>query len=204
MSRIRFVVEGKHDEYAIPPIVRTILGADFESTFDFWREIRLTAAIKLGQGSLFTKKLKFAMRTAQDAQDHAVVAVLDTDNTNRGERLAELKSARDNSALPPTAIGEATPHLEAWLLDDQRAVRTALGLPTSARIEAPTNCDPKPTLTKLCDNCPARTPGQPIAELYAMIATAIREDRCAHDRETGFQDFAREIRAIVALVIVSG
>ena len=139
MTHIRFVVDGARDERVMTSLVKAVIDRDFESSHTNWRSIM---PLQFGRTSTLTRKLQLARRSAIDSGADALVATVDTDKSKRGMRLAELDAGRADVGLVPTAIGEATPHAEAWLIDDPRAVRDSLGLPTETEIPAPTKCDP--------------------------------------------------------------
>ena len=60
-----------------------------------------------------------------------MVAVLDLYRDTAGARLSALRTGRQyeesRTSDVPIALGEAIPHLEAWLLDDEVAIRRDLG-----------------------------------------------------------------------------
>lgn len=195
MTHVRFVVDGPRDERALTALVRTTVGSDFESSHTNWRSIM---PLQVGLASTLTRKLMFARRSAMDLGADALVATVDTDKTKRGARLAELEAGRTEVGFVPTAIGEATPHAEAWLLDDPKAVREALGLKKSVNIPAPTKCDPKSELERICDTCEARQPGQSVAELLAEIAKRVNASRCTHENDTGFAGFHADVTRVLS------
>jgi hypothetical protein len=83
--------------------------------------------------------------------------------------------------------------LEAWLLDDERGVREALGLPSDQSIPSPTKVrEPKAELGSLIARCnPACEPVEGLARVCAALAL----ERCIHADATGFGDFCDDVRA---------
>jgi hypothetical protein len=188
--RLMFVGDGPRDSVTLPVLVGKILKHTLDPDFREWKQIRLT------RGTGYQRKLQFALIQARDGECEGAVAVVDQDSAHRRERLLKLKEARRadrNSAtyhLLPTAVGEASPHLEAWLLDDPKAVRDVLKIDSSTKIPVVTKSDPKASLNCLIDECPRK--GDRL-QLLAEIATSIRVDRCTHARDTGFEEFVEEV-----------
>jgi hypothetical protein len=115
----------------------------------------------------------------------------------KGRRLRVVLRAReaDRALSPaiPTALGEAVPHGEAWLLDDAVAVRAALNLPADTPIPTVRRSqNPKRTLHELLANSP-RTGDRPL-EVLADIARQLEPSRCTHGKKTGFHGFVGEVR----------
>ena len=82
-----------------------------------------------------------------------LIATLDADNQpNRIELLRDARREFRNDSTKTqvaTAIGQANPELEAWLLDDQ-AVKQALSLSAQAKVPSPSRVsDVKMALNKL-------------------------------------------------------
>src|SRR5262249_36625969 len=135
--------------------------------FEPWKDLHLH-----GSPRGLSKKLLYMLRRARDRGAAGVVATVDADKFAGRTKLADLKSARskdrDAGHTTPAALGEAIPHLEAWLLDDDVAVRTALNLHSATPIEAPTKIkSPKDELNRLCDSSGIT---QTILEILAAIA----------------------------------
>ena len=197
-----FVGDGARDEATVPPLVRTILQIDFSTLFQPWA--RLHAAERRGRPGRrlrgYGRKLLYAIRAARVAQADGLVATVDRDKAPGG-RLGRLREARaaDRQQAPslPTALGEAKPHAEAWLLDDPAAVREALELPGNAPIPSVRQSrHPKDTLHGLWERSPRREAGPEEREIAVLqdIARRVDSTRCAHRRETGFQGFVTEVR----------
>jgi len=197
-----FVGDGARDEATVPPLVRTILQIDFSTLFQPWA--RLHAAERRGRPGRrlrgYGRKLLYAIRAARVAQADGLVATVDRDKAPGG-RLGRLREARaaDRQQAPslPTALGEAKPHAEAWLLDDPVAVREALELPGNAPIPSVRQSrHPKDTLHRLWERSPRIEAGRDEPEIGVLrdIARRVDSTRCAHGRETGFQAFVTEVR----------
>lgn len=200
MIRLLFVGDGKRDAATVPPLVGGILGVEITGENLSWKEIRLQpeSAPRALRG--YARKLMYAVRAARSRRLDGVVATVDTDAEEPRSRLAKLQEGRDldrEKAPPlPTALGEANPHGEAWLLDDDAAVRKALELPGDVPIPAvrDTN-DPKGALDELMD----RSPREKASEhrrlhLLGAIAANVTPNRCAHAKTTGLDAFTKDVR----------
>ncbi|HEV8069476.1 MAG TPA: hypothetical protein VGP76_17175 [Planctomycetaceae bacterium] len=137
------------------------------------------------------------MRRVAERNLVGLVAAVDCDSAVPKSRLQELKQGRQNDRAKnhsfPTAIGEAQPHLEAWLLDDPMAVRLCLGLANDFQVATVTNVSsPKQELDRLIDEHGPRD-GASRAELLGKIASSIDPKRHAHAAQTGFEAFVNEV-----------
>jgi hypothetical protein len=191
MIRIRFVGDGKTEARTLPQLVAKILDVEVQpASTEVWRNIRV------GKG--YAGKLAFVMRQASDAGDQGVVAVVDRDREPKGDRLRTLRDARvayrAKHPLHPTAVGEADPHGEAWLLDDPIAIREALQL--DARIEVLTvrrTKDPKDVVNSLIRGSKYRH--DDVLDVLTDIASRVDSVRCYHMGETGFGDWVDDVRS---------
>jgi hypothetical protein len=126
MIRLLFVGEGERDDTTVPRLVERIVGSAVIEVTKRWSRLHAKG---------YEKKLEFAVRQAQDAGTVGIVATADEDRSKGGQRCRKLirarKELRQRSAPFPTALGCPKPHLEAWLLDDEVAVRTAMNLTRS-------------------------------------------------------------------------
>jgi hypothetical protein len=178
----------------VPLLVTGLLGVEVEAVAEQWKSARLHAA---GRG--YSRKLLFLLIAARTDGLQGVVATVDQDRSDPRERLQELQDARirdrDRRAPLPAALGCARPHAEAWLLDDPVAVRAALELPHDVplpRVDATRN--PKAILDQLCSS--SRLGGSSnLRLLLAEIAGRVDISRCQHARQTGFAEFAADVRA---------
>ena len=194
MIALLFVADGPRDEAVVPPLVEGMLGVPVSSEFRAWKSLRLNARMPV-RG--FARKLAFATRVARDAGLPGLVATVDTDTADRGHRLRWLKEgvAADRLRSPPlpTAVGEATPHAEAWLLDDPVAVRrvleldAAIAIPTIRHVKSP-----KDALRHLMESSPR--PGIEVLGILVELARMVEAHRCVHADESGFRAFADEVR----------
>ena len=192
MIKLLFVADGPLDGVTVPRLVEGILHLRVREEMVGWARLHQTRA---GRG--YGRKLRFAIRQARDGRLDGVVATVDADRDRRGSRLQELCCAReeDRASSPhlPVALGQAKPHLDAWLLDDAVAVRGALGVAKDLRI--PTvrqEKSPKETLKNLLSQSP-RSGERPL-EVWPDIAQRLEPPRCQHANETGFAKFIDEVR----------
>jgi hypothetical protein len=199
MRKLRFVGDGERDAVTVPKLVLGILRADFEHMASPWPRLhrgekKIRGYDLKGHGL----KLAYVLTEARQSGFHGVVATVDTDRSERGERLRQLKTAREADrskfAPLPTALGEATPHNEAWLLDDPVAVRQGLNLPANAGIPDVRGCSyPKSALEELHRDSPRAA--EPPLNVWPDIAAQVDAVRCTHKQDTGFEAFIAEVEA---------
>jgi hypothetical protein len=186
-----FVMDGPRDDATVPLLVGRLLGVKVRASTRPWARLRQQAG-KSG----YRNQLLFAIRQARDAGAVALIATVDKDKDPRRQKLKELLKARedDRASSPafPTALGEAAPHGEAWILDDPVAVRRALGLDPDFKVpnvlKEPSSKD---ALEKLKRQ--SRRAEDPILEVLASIAELVDPARCVHAKETGFHALAEEV-----------
>jgi hypothetical protein len=192
MIDLLFVADGTRDHVTIPPLVGRLLGVNVRAMTTPWARLRQQSGV-----SGYRRQLRFAIRQARDANAVAILATVDRDKDPRRRKLKELLVARDEDRISspafPTALGEADPHGEAWLLDDPVAVRRALRLAGDATIPTVRHTNrPKDALEDL-----RRQSGRAedsILEVLADIAELVDPARCVHAKETGFHALAEEVR----------
>ena len=188
MLTLHFIVDGKRDKGIMPRLVEGILGTEIQGVSRAWFHLRGRSGYK--------RKLQFGMISARLRCASGVVATVDTDKQEEGKRLKVLRSARqelrNQGESLPVALGEASPHAESWLLDDPKAVREALQLPSDTMI--PTVRDarsPKQALDAIIEASPRN--GKP-ADVLPDIARRVNLKRCAHSKETGFEFFVKDVQ----------
>lgn len=189
MIRLLFVGDGERDAVTVPRLVERILDTSVQEVTRVWA--RLHSA---GKG--YGRKLTYALRQARHLRATGIVATLDRDKERRGKRLAKLKRARtaDRKTAPPfpTALGEAVPHGEAWLLADAHAVRQAMRLPGDTPVPSVRSTkDPKRALQTLLTTSP-RANERPL-QVLAEVARLVDTSRCTHRRATGFASFVKDV-----------
>ena len=190
MIKLFFVGDGPRDEAVVPHLVAKILALDaLQSGFSPWASLH-----KKSKG--YARKLRFAIRQARDQNALGLVATVDSDESGRSGRLNQLRDGRDEdrqSAPPfPTALGEAIPHLEAWLIDDPVAVCAALHLAADATVLTVRQTkDPKSTINELSRH---RADFENVVDALEQIARRVEPSRCAHEAETGFKAFVADVK----------
>lgn len=192
------VADGERDHCVVPRLVGRILNAQIDATFMPWKDFSGHPSRAQGTvGKGYERKLKLALLTARNKQLAGLVATLDSDRAPKGERLRQLKAARDsdrenqNLSVLPAAIGEAVPHVEAWLLDDPKAIREILQFPGVREIPNVRDVDPKLALDDLCSESAREVH---LLVLLAEMATSHDCERCNHRMETGLQEFVDDVR----------
>ena len=191
--KLGFALEGNSDYPVIPRLSRRIILEDFpEAVFS---EDSVLRPRKRGHG--FVRELPtFAAQLRDDGAD-VLVAVVDTDNSQKSERLRLLREAKVRCTELGLALciaeGLAVRALEAWLLADEAAVfhvfdgdRASVTFPSPERDPAPKN-----TLNQIVR---VLTGGREITfasyaeELAEAIRLAVLRQRCPH-----FDEFARNL-----------
>ena len=186
-----FVADGPRDEVAIPRLVEAILHAKIEASFQAWKQVRLH------RGRGYNRKLRFVLAQARDQELDGLVATVDCDKDSPRKRLNLLREARNEDrerntvAQMPAALGEAIPHLEAWLLDDEKAVREVLQLANDQRIPAVNQVDPKDALNSLMMQS---VRNEDSIDLLQEIATRVKQNRCNHASDTGYKIFVEDVQ----------
>lgn len=201
MIRLLFVGDGDRDAATVPPLVEEILGLGVTAVTRSWNQklhLHGKSAPQAPRG--YARKLVYAVRAARSRRLDGVVATVDTDAEEPRSRLAKLQEGRDldreKAPSLPTALGEANPHSEAWLLDDHVAVREALGLQRDVPIPTVRDTDdPKGALNELMDQSPREIgSGDRYQQLLGAIAAKVTPKRCAHAKKTGFDAFIKDVR----------
>ena len=198
MRHLLIIGDGQRDTVTVPRLVKGVLKVEFEYKASPWP--RLHRGEKKARGYRlkgYGLKLYYALRSARVGAADGVVATIDADKERGHQRLAAMKMAREadraeHSPLP-TALGEAIPHNEAWLLDDQIAVREVLQLPRAAVIPNVRRCEyPKDSLETLLQESPRHD--EPPLTIWAEIAGRVESKNCHHKKETGFEAFVGEVQ----------
>lgn len=190
MIKLLIVGDGARDSVTVPFFAQKVLGEPIEPDAIPWPRLQSNRG--------YAARLQFAMLQARNRGTVGLIAVVDADRDPQRDKLKRLKEGREKSrekAPPfPTALGEAVPHGESWLLDDPVAIRHGLGL--ESKVEIPTIRDtksPKDTIEELRKQGSRRE--EEILDLLAAIAEALEPKRCVHEKETGFHGFCEELRS---------
>lgn len=191
MLDLFLVADGPRDHVTVPHLVGHILGVTVRAQVAAWSRLH-----QHGSGSGYRRKLLFAVAQARDANAAGLVATVDSDKDPKREKLHKLVRARDemrdSSSVFPIALGEATPHGEAWLLDDPIATRKALGLPATFQIPSVVKTkNPKQELEDLKKQ--SQRIDDRILEVLEDIAKQFDASRCVHAKETGFHGLQEEV-----------
>jgi len=141
--------------------------------------------------------LKYLTRRARADKFAALAIVVDTDKSPPREKLRHLRTGRDedrqNNPPFPTALGEANPHFDVWLLDDAVAIRKALQLPGDFPVPNAVKTEyPKHTLSGLIEQ--SRIDFARISDALGDIAQHVSPARCVHSSDTGFATFEEDVQ----------
>ncbi len=199
MIQLHFVGDGDRDAVTVPELVQKILGCKIGERSQPWARLH-----DAGRG--YERKLRFAMISAQADGADGLVVTIDRDKDHKGERIERLRQgrldARNRNLKIPTALGQAIPHGEAWLLDDPVAVKTTLELPES--VETPSvlkTKSPKTAMESMLAG--SRRAGQRPLQVWADIAEKIELSRYQHAQETGFKQFAEDVESELRGLVVA-
>jgi len=193
-----FVADGPRDEVTIPRLVETILNTKVEVSFLAWKGVRLN------RGSGYKRKLRFVLAKARDQELDGLVATVDCDKSPPGERQKLLREARDDDRKKieitqmPAALGEAIPHAEAWLLDDEKAIREVLQIAGDQDISPVNRKNPKDALNNLMMESGRQETSM---NLLQEIAANVDRGRCNHASETGFDAFVQEVQKELSPIV---
>ena len=190
---ILVVGDGPRDQSALPNLVSAILGCNVESRYDDWHHVTHLR----GKGSVYARKLKYLTRRARADEFVALAIVVDTDKLTPRDKLRALRAGRQddrqNNPPFPTALGEANPHFDVWLLDDAVAVREALGLSGDCEVPNARKVHyPKDSLSELIQHSPIEF--SEVSDALGEIARRLSSERCVHRDETGFATFESDVR----------
>ncbi|MBT3218228.1 MAG: hypothetical protein HN348_04000 [Proteobacteria bacterium] len=187
MTKVLLIVDGERDVWMLPAIVATHLGRPIKPKVLTWKSPELRI-----RGTGFGRKLKLAIRIAEDEENNGLIAFVDHDRSKRPRRV-ELNKARQESrdqgyGKGPIAIGEAIPHGEAWLLDAHTAVQTVLGLGADAKIPD-VKKDAKQPLDSLL-----RTHWEGTRqEAFEQIAQLVDVAKTRRSKDTGLKPFIDDL-----------
>ena len=189
---ILVIGDGPRDSIALPKLVQHLMRKQTKWQYEDWHT--RSHLFGRGKGTVYTKKVKYFTRLAKD-RDCVALVVSDTDRAPYGEKLRQLRTGRDEDRQIhppfPTAIGEANPHFDVWLLDDAHAVKTVVGCSSSA-VPNIRNCtSPKDILTNLVVESDIESE---LSVVLGLIVDEFDVSRCNHDNETGLEEFAEEVR----------
>ena len=191
--KLGFALEGNSDYPVIQHFARRVVQEHFP---DIVAEAdSVLRPRKRGHG--FISELPTFARQLQDEGADIMVAVVDTDNTQIGERRQLLREAKErcvNLGVPLCiADGLAVRQLEAWLLADESAIFQVFdGNRASVTFPNPEHePDPKTTLNHIVRTL---TEGREVTfvpfadELATAIRLALLRQRCPQ-----FDEFARNL-----------
>jgi len=195
------VGDGPRDQTALPILVCRILDTETETRYDDWHRVRVYRQ----KGTIYARKVKYLTRRARADGFVALAIVVDMDKASPRDKLRALRHGREedrqNNPPLPTALGEANPHFDVWLLDDAVAVREALQLPGDSLVpNAIKTAYPKDTLSDLIER--SQIASQPVSEALGEIARRLVPKRCVHGKETGFFAFAEDVRHEISPAIL--
>jgi len=189
--KVLIVAEGEHESSgALQTLIERLTEESHTYTVRRLKERGIGALHGRGRG--FYKR---AVRWLLEAQKHhfaAIVLLVDEDGyTNR---VSEVNAAQDEpKGVPRRALGVAIRSFDAWMLADESALQSVLGLPIQRQADPESQRRPKEQCESLLAQ--ANHP-MPQREMYANISGCVDlsalEARCPR----GFAPFAQRVRAL--------
>lgn len=191
--KLLIVADGPRDDATLPPLIESLAGRRIEPEFEAWKDLHVR-----GSGNGYVRKLKFAIGQALNRGKDGLVAVADRDKDRHRQRQRDLQQGRDDHRAQhpqyPTVVAVADPHVEAWLLNDPKAVREGIGLSSAVDIPNVLKAgSPKDALDQLI-HCHGQSE-ENSKTVLGRIAALIQVERCNHARDTGLADFHNEVNA---------
>jgi hypothetical protein len=207
--------EGTFDlEGPIPVLVRRLLeDKGIHTTLEFHPSLlrkipRLNPGRKMRPAdsiSGFENKLRGLLGLPLGRGADAIIAVTDRDGEKHKDRILELNKGREHiqEAGKKCAVGVAIEMIEAWLLADEKALRSALENKNIQRQKDPeeiyasdesSNKHPKGLLNHLIHKSPKSD--KSIPELFAEIARNIDLEVLIQRCPTGFAPFAQQVQEL--------
>jgi Domain of unknown function (DUF4276) len=155
----------------------------------------------------YANKLRATLGLKEGREADAIVAVVDRDGKENKDKIVELNKGRNElrQENKTCAVGLAIETIEAWLLADENALRSALGAPAIQRQPDPETLaghdndseqHPKGRLQRLIAQ--TQSHGIPCdftahyANIARNLATQVLEKRCSE----GFRPFAFQVREL--------
>lgn len=188
--KLGFIIEGEYDEPVISKLVRRICEQS-EYSVNISKE-----RIRFGRGfGNISKKLIAFTEQLQIVGSETIVVVVDNDRMPCNSRFNSLKR-KINKISVPVVIGVAIESVESWLLADEQALNSALGvtqipkLPSSSKIKKP-----KDKLAQIVK----KYADQPVSRgLYSQIAD--RADKKVLDKRCkSFNRFHNELKTCLKM-----
>ena len=186
--RVLVVGEGRHEQRALPVLVRRLQTAATETPFDFVKNGR---RVHRKGGGMFKKAVGWMLDAEFRRYDALVFLTDEDDDRSRRDQMEEAQ-AWGGSTLP-RACGAAVPKFDAWFLADEVALRAVLKVPVDRQPEPEQMRDPKHECERLLGKSEA---GGSLGHLYEQVARqadlATLSQRC----KNGFAPFAERVRRL--------
>lgn len=156
----------------------------------------------------FANRLIALLGLKEGREADAIVMVVDRDSKKNKDRIVELNKGREQvlREKKPCAVGIAIEEIEAWLLADEKALRTALNDPTIQRQPDPESLDsrdesseknPKGRLERIMSKALGHEiRRKEFPDLYASIAEAAELETLRVRCPEGFQPFALQVHEL--------
>src|SRR6266516_3878374 len=166
--KVLLVSEGNHE---LGGALETLVGrlkpreAMYESKKVSDRELRVHA----GKGPGYFKKALRCVLYAEEHKFDAVILLIDQDNDpSRRRQIADAQVHVSLTELP-RALGVAVRTFDAWMLADEKALMTVLGVPVQRQPDPESIKDPKQVCQGHHDGSEF---GEGLTAMYAAVAAA--------------------------------
>lgn len=185
--RVLLVSEGKHEESgALETLVKRVASCDWD------RANSNRVQVQPGKGQRFSKRAIAWIRHAQKLGYDALVLVIDEDSDR--ERIRAIDSAQEENAISfPRALGIAIHAFDAWMLADEKALASVLGMNVPTQPAPEDNRNPKSVCASLLGQSKY---GLWKREMYAKIAEVVDVVRLQERCPKGFGVFAARLRSL--------
>ena len=145
--------------------------------------------VEKGKGNGMLKRFIAWLKYAAKHQFDAIVLVIDEDGDT--DRLKAIEDAQLSTLVPiQRALGLAIRSFDAWILADETAMTSVLGIPIGRQRDMETILDPKQLCRKLCADKFSLT------DFYAKVAEIAILADLESRLPRGFAPFANRVRAL--------
>lgn len=192
--KVLLVSEGKHEESgALESLVKRVVTRRVTSC-EWDRANSRKVQIQPGKGDPLTKRALAWIQYAKKSGFDALVFVIDEDGYR--ERIDDLNAAQSETSVTatfPRALGVAIRSFDAWMLADEKALSSVLGMSIQTQQSPEDIKEPKTVCSDLLNQS---TCGLWQREMYARIAEEADLARLVDRCPKGFGVFAKRLQGL--------